>query len=497
MELSSDQALALDKIRDWYKGAPSVSYCTDPDCNPDGGKLDDEDGGVKEGLPHTHGGAAGYPPFSLAGLAGTGKTLLAARLAGELGIAIAYGTPTNKAAGVLRRKLDTPAGRKVRTYYSMMYFPVATSKCTVSGRTVMEVSCGCAVKRGGDDECECSRRFKPCGMCHGKCRVDSDIQFVLRDTVGGYRDLVLLDESSMVSEARVQEIRSLGVPVLLVGDHGQLSPVKEQMNRWMMNPDFTLTVNHRQADANGIVDAALRMRASGQLSHGSYGDGSTISVSAKENPDVLDVMDPGRMGAGPDSVIIVPVNAMRAKINNRIHSVMCESQDDVEREESRRMAGLTGLPYTGERVISLQNHYGGTPVVLPTPGGEWNAVSEEFVWNGMTGTIRDVNPRGESAENTVILVIELDDMPTAHGGNAHILVKADVRQFGAPYKMRPDQHAKGAQLWDYGYALTAHKAQGSEYARVVVLDANPSERKRWMYTAMTRAKEKLVVIDWR
>jgi ATP-dependent exoDNAse (exonuclease V) alpha subunit len=127
----------------------------------------------------------------------------------------------------------------------------------------------------------------------------------------------------------------------------------------------------------------------------------------------------------------------------------------------------------------------------------WSPVGEEFVWNGSTGTIRDVNPRGENEKNTVMLVIELDETPVATGGNAHVLVKADVRQFGAPSKMRADQHARDAHLWDYGYALTAHKGQGSEYDRVVVLDQNPAERKRWMYTAMTRAKEKLVVISWR
>lgn len=479
---------------DWQKKAPKVRYCNDSKCNPDSGGIDDE--GVRQGLPHTHGGAERYPVLSLAGLAGTGKTALAGRLAAELGISIAYATPTNKAAGVLRRKLDTAAGRKVRTYFSMMYFPVAKNRCMLSGRQVNEVDCGCSVRRSGEDKCDCPRRFRPCGSCRGKCKVDSEIQFNLRDNVGGHRELVLLDEASMISESRINEIRSLGLPVMLVGDHGQLPPVKERMNSWMTHPTVTLTTNHRQADSNGIVAAALRMRETGELPFGHYGDGSTVSVSAKQSPQVLEILNPERLQPGPDSVVIVPYNSMRSSINRRMHEMMPPTDADRQRMSRRIRDGLPGLPYVGERVISLQNHYTGTPVVQRTAAG-WNPVGEEFVWNGTTGTIRDVNPMNENERNTVILVIELDDTPVAMGGNAHVIVRADVRQFGAPAKMRADQHARDAQLWDYGYALTAHKAQGSEYSRVVVLDQNPAERKRWMYTAMTRAKDKLVVISWR
>lgn len=496
MELSADQAEALEKIKDWQKKAPRTEYCTDPDCAPDGGRVDED--GVKEGMPHTHGQAQNYPVFTLTGLAGTGKTWLAGMLQSELGVNIAYGTPTNKAAGVLRRKLDEGAAKKVRTYHSLMFFPNMKNKCMNSGRPVRETNCGCAAQRSGEDQCDCPRKFTPCGMCGaGKCKINYEIEFILRDSVGGHRDVVLLDEASMISEQRVQEIRSLGVPVLLVGDHGQLPPVKERMNRWMMRPDVTLSENHRQADANGIVDAALRMRNSGDLAHGMYGDGSTAVVSAKKDPAVLDILNPDRMKPGPDSVVIVPLNSMRARINQRLHALMpCEGAD-WERAMDRKFLGHDEVPYTGDRVISLQNHYSGVTAVRRTDAGDWNPVGMEFVWNGMTGTVRDVDPRMQRKKNTVDLVIELDDTPDPAGGNVHVLTTTDARQFGAPQKLRPDQMARDAQLWDYAYAVTAHKSQGSEYSRVVVLDTNPSERKRWMYTAMTRAKDKLVVIDWR
>ena len=50
----------------------------------------------------------------------------------------------------------------------------------------------------------------------------------------------------------------------------------------------------------------------------------------------------------------------------------------------------------------------------------------------------------------------------------------------------------------YAYAITCHKAQGSEWDKVLVFEEgfpfNQEEHKRWLYTAVTRAKEKLVVV---
>ena len=51
--------------------------------------------------------------------------------------------------------------------------------------------------------------------------------------------------------------------------------------------------------------------------------------------------------------------------------------------------------------------------------------------------------------------------------------------------------------FEFAYAVTCHKAQGSEFDFVIVFDESwvfGEEQARWLYTAITRAKEKLIII---
>ena len=51
--------------------------------------------------------------------------------------------------------------------------------------------------------------------------------------------------------------------------------------------------------------------------------------------------------------------------------------------------------------------------------------------------------------------------------------------------------------FDYGYVLTVHKAQGSQWDDVVLFDesfAFPDSRARWLYTGVTRAAKRLTVV---
>ena len=51
--------------------------------------------------------------------------------------------------------------------------------------------------------------------------------------------------------------------------------------------------------------------------------------------------------------------------------------------------------------------------------------------------------------------------------------------------------------FDYGYALTVHKAQGSQWDDVLLFDesyAFREHRARWLYTGLTRAAKRLTIV---
>ncbi len=459
LKLSPDQSKAVERAIDWFKKALPVKFCDDESCEAGG--------------EHSHGSAQNYPPFAVGGLAGSGKTALAAVIAKELGVSVKFATPTHQSAAVLRKKLNGyAAGEKSTTFHSILYRPIEKLYCAITRKRVRQIPCAC-MKRGAGESCACPVRYTSCGTCK-ECIVRSDVDFKLRDFFGGHCDLLILDECSMISDQRIAEMRSFGVPILMFGDFGQLSPVKERMNQFISSPNVRLSVNHRQGESSGIIAAAYEARQHGKLRHGSYGDGSTVCASAKDIPEVLDAMNPERLQPGPDSAIITQLNRTRAQINRRLH-------------------GGSPLPIPGDRVVCLVNIYNGLDVMEPLADGTWKGNGKrEFVFNGSRGTVAAVNPSNMIRPDMTELIVKLDDGPYVH-------TIAVTRQFGAEKKLDlwQEKLPKGSDLWDYCYATTAHRAQGSEFSRVVVLDTAPPEPKRWLYTSATRAKEKLLVIDWR
>jgi exodeoxyribonuclease-5 len=56
---------------------------------------------------------------------------------------------------------------------------------------------------------------------------------------------------------------------------------------------------------------------------------------------------------------------------------------------------------------------------------------------------------------------------------------------------------KGVEEFDYAYALTVHKAQGSQWDDVLLFDQSHVFRKnryRWFYTAITRAAKTITIV---
>lgn len=470
LALGPSQENALDRVSEWLRNAPPVRYCDSAECLG----YPDADGD----MPHTHGGANDYPVLSVGGLAGTGKTALAGQLADRLGARVTFGTPTNKAAWVLRHKLPEEQRGRCGTYHSLLFRPNSWHSCLASGEIAGELGCACG-NGFEDDDCACPRFRCPDARCASNaegCRVESHLTFDRREYAGGHRDLLVLDEASMITEEQVDAIKLFGLPVLLVGDHGQLSPVKGSVSPWMLKPDIELLENYRQSESSGIIKAALMARKLGTIPLGRYGD-STVVMNGSSRPDAYNALLPSRLVPGPQSMVITWTNARRAELNRAIHAAVADGNP------------VPIVP--GERLISLGNYE--CEVVKPDNSGGFRAAGwQHRVFNGANGTVLQVLA---TSRKTADVVLQLDGHPGEGPGHAvKIIRRLDLAQLGNPKALRPDECV--AARFDLAYARTAHKSQGDESDCVALVGAGPSgpDRARFLYTAMTRAKSKLLVI---
>lgn len=458
-DLSPDQVVALDRIAAWFQGVEgNVRHCDDEQCAP---------------YEHTHGQGTDAPVMSLGGVAGTGKTTVMRWLEAALACRVTYGVPTHKAARVLRGKLDAGAQERVNTFHSLAFYPNVRYVCTRTRQPVR-----LAVQPGGcghptDSDCDCPMRFDPCnaGAAHD-CVVDEQLRWEDRPYLTGACDLLVLDESSMVSEEDVARLRAFGVPLLLVGDHGQLPPVKAKMNPWTMKPDVSLTENHRQAnDTSGIVDVALAFRDGQKPPVGTYGDGRTVVVP-RTGAGVSELLNPERyQGEGVSRpAIICPWNKLRANVNKRFHGAGPVRPGDQVVSLSRCLAPLVRNPLGPGATMATLDLGDTVPV-----------------FNGQTGVVMAVLA---TRAKTCDLVVNVE------GAGQVLVTNVANDQFGRAAQLALNERPVGARLWDYAYAITAHKAQGSEWDNVLVLEEGPQDYARWMYTAVTRARERLVVVRY-
>jgi ATP-dependent exoDNAse (exonuclease V) alpha subunit len=207
----------------------------------------------------------------------------------------------------------------------------------------------------------------------------------------------------------------------------------------------------------------------------SYGKGDAVRLK-RSDPRVKALLD--RFNPSDDGALITYTNRLRAEVNMAYHGEGPVRPGD-------RVVALGGRPYAADRVDMTED------------GTSFRLRAESIkVHNGMTGTVMWAKERGIMTE----MVVKLDRHRLATEDDPVIVYAGACpsAQFGAPTELpfNSPMRPKGSNLWDYAYALTAHKAQGSEFPKVIVVDQRPQNYAQWMYTALTRAKEAVVVIDW-
>ncbi len=387
--------------------------------------------------------------FVLCGYAGTGKTFLIDHTVRKLGLvagkSAVFVAPTGKAASVLLRS-GTPAG----TVHSLIYTREEDIEVDENGEIVSE-------------------RF---------------LRFVRKEKIDPEIKLIVVDETSMVSDEVLRDLLSYGVKCLFSGDPAQLPPVGGS-NTLLSMPCVTLTQIVRQEKDNPIVRIASMARAGKLLPFGSYGD--NVEILPKNS---LTPQQRRRLFLEADQ-IIVGTNRTRENLNREIRSYLGISASAV-------------LPVEGEKLICTLNNWSKTL----DERGEFHLV------NGIIGVCRNVK-EGEDGLASLdfkadFLSHTVEDLPFDTGvfetGKYYHGYgdKACYLQNGALVHENNFEMLKRFKIkredtvcrFEFAYAVTCHKAQGSEYDFVVVFDESRifDDGARWLYTAITRAKKKLVIL---
>ncbi|QDZ01574.1 AAA family ATPase [Nitratireductor mangrovi] len=260
--------------------------------------------------------------------------------------------------------------------------------------------------------------------------------------------LVVIDECSMVDEALGRDLMSFGTPILVLGDPAQLPPISGGGFFTEHEPDFLLTEIHRQARDNPIIRLALDVREGREFMKGDFG---TAQVIGREEVDQELVLDADQ--------VLVGINRTRRRYNQRL----------------RELKDFDGLfPQSGDKLVCLRND--------PAKG-----LLNGSLWKVMTASKETVKP------GINLLVSPEEDDPDRGVAKIKLLKAA----FEDPDADIPWSTKKRYDDFDYGYALTVHKAQGSQWDNVVLFDesfAFRDTRQRWLYTAITRAAERLTVV---
>lgn len=285
--------------------------------------------------------------------------------------------------------------------------------------------------------------------------------------------VVIVDEVSMAPKTLMDLLFGYNTYVICLGDPFQLPPIdKKEDNHLLDHPHIFLDEIMRQAMDSEIIRLSMDIRNGNPIE---YSNGNEVIIVPKAS------LNTGMMQWADQ--ILCATNNTRVALNNQM----------------RDLLGRGDAPEDGDKVICLKNYWGCI------------AENEDPLVNGTIGYIKN------SFSSFVLL-------PKFLGGNRLDILQADFisdsgAEFGSldmdkkmiltgqkccdwktEYKVNKNPKTAGIipKEFTYGYAITTHKAQGSEWEKVLVIEEtfpfDKTEHARWLYTAVTRASEKLVLV---
>ena len=374
------------------------------------------------------------PYFTLAGFAGTGKTTLAKECAFGVEGTVYFASYTGKAAHVLRKTGIMNAS----TIHQLIYQP--RTKCS---QKLADLKAEREILHLKDPKPEADLARIEEAIQQEQINLNRPEFTLNTDSPLRGASLLVIDEYSMVDQQTGKDLLSFGCPILALGDPGQLPPVQGRQF-FRAKPDILLTEIHRQAADNPIIRLSKDVREGRTLKPGTYGNSRVVHRSTI--PDkVL-----GEMMLNTDQ-LLVGTNESRRAFNVFI----------------RQMLGrMDPLPSAGDKLVCLRNNH------------------LDNLLNGQTWTVT-----GVSGELMLRIKMTNDD-------GDKITCLAHPNHFHGTQNDIDHDTRREANEFDFGYALTVHKAQGSQWDHVVLIDEwRSANRKQWLYTGITRAAETVTIIQ--
>jgi len=266
----------------------------------------------------------------------------------------------------------------------------------------------------------------------------------------------------MVPDPLFQQLLRHHIPIVGLGDPFQLPPVMDD-NHLLDNPDVMLTQIMRQEEGSEIVQLSMKIR----------------NMEPFENfkGDEVQVINNSELVTGHyqwADQILCATNKTRRSVNT-----LC-----------RNLYGFEGELQEGERLICLSNY--------------WDDVTEtgDTLVNGSTGTVELVNeiphnmlgvPEYRAHFLAEGAILPFDSIPIDK-----VYLETGERCLTDKQMYRCKRKFLVPRLFDFGYCITVWKAQGGEWDNVLAFEEGfPYQKEdhyRYLYTAVTRAAKKLVLV---
>jgi exodeoxyribonuclease V alpha subunit len=268
---------------------------------------------------------------------------------------------------------------------------------------------------------------------------------------------VIVDEASMVPSTLLYEIiKRSPKRLILVGDEAQVQPVGAGQpfhDLISLCPDRVTQLTHCFRSQEAVFRAATAIREAGQLSWSETSENEHWAIHATGNPErthaaVLEMVRSGQVDFDQD-IILCPRNG-DVEMPATIKSLNAGIRQIVNPRAVGRIAA-------GDRVINTKNQ------------------SDLDIWNGTTGTV------SAASENRTWIDLDLP----RRDSNGELTTTVDLGK-------------EESRRLELAYALTVHKAQGSQYRRVIFVcldrDCRSILDRSLLYTAVTRTQAACLVL---